>query len=45
MEKDLGIMVITDGRCLAQVEAVVKKYWTLDKIGKMYRYFDINPIR
>ena len=50
MEKDLGIMVTTDGKCSAQVEAAVNKAswlgeWVgswLGRIRKTFRYFNMN---
>ena len=43
VEKDLGIMITTDGKCSAQVEAAVNKAsWTLGRIRKTFRFFNIN---
>jgi hypothetical protein len=43
VEKDLGVMVTIDGKCSAQVEAAVNKAsWTLGRIRKTFRYFNIN---
>ena len=43
VEKDLGIMITTDGKCSAQVEAAVNKaIWTLGRIRKTFRFFNLN---
>ena len=42
MEKDLVIMITTDGRCSGQVEAAVIKSWTLGRIRKTFRFFNLN---
>ena len=42
-EKDLGVIITTDGKCSAQVEAGVNKAsWMLGRLRKTFRYFDLN---